>query len=143
MRLLTLAPSASLLLLVVAPSVIRAQFQEPTKEELAMTADAKAPGAGYIYLYREHIDNESDSIRSFYDRIKILTEKGKEAATIRIPYFPSTEKFPVIEGRTIHADGTVVPLDVKPDDLVDIKTKDYQADTIVFTLPSAEVGSIL
>ncbi len=35
------------------PSVLHAQFQPPTKEELEMTSDPKAPGADAVYLYRE------------------------------------------------------------------------------------------
>jgi len=48
-----------------------------------------------------------------------------------------------IKGRTIHSDGTVIPLTVKPTDLVDVKSGSFQVNTMVFTLPSAEVGSIL
>ena len=48
-----------------------------------------------------------------------------------------------VEARTIHSDGTVIPLAVKPEDLVDFKSKYYQKDTLVFTLPSVEVGSIV
>ena len=55
-----------------------AQFQEPTKEELQMTAEPKAPGAKSVYLYVEDQQDDSKSARVFYDRVKILTEKGKE-----------------------------------------------------------------
>jgi hypothetical protein len=120
-----------------------AQFQQPTAEELKMTADPKAPGASAVYLYHAEVtDAPADSI-SFYDRIKVLTEKGKELATVRIPYNPSNGKVTSIEGRTIHADGTVISLTAKPDDLVTVKTKDFEERTIAFTLPSVETGSIL
>jgi hypothetical protein len=48
-----------------------------------------------------------------------------------------------IQGRTIHADGTIVPLNAKPSDLTDFKAKNFQVNTVVFTLPAVEVGSIL
>src|ERR1019366_6068472 len=48
-----------------------------------------------------------------------------------------------IKGRTIHADGSIFPLLAKPADLVDEKSKGHQVNTMVFTLPSVEVGSIL
>ena len=118
-----------------------AQFQEPTKEELQMTAEPKAPGAKSVYLYVEDQQDDSKSARVFYDRVKILTEKGKESATVRFTHSPDT-KFEV-EARTIHSDGTVVPLTEKPSDLVEFKTKGLQLNSLVFTLPSAEVGSIL
>src|SRR3954454_20206971 len=108
---------------VCFPLALRGQFKEPTKDELQMTSDAKAPGASAVYLYREDITDQSSATRTYYDRIKVLTEKGKELATTRLPYEPETEKIASVEGRTIHADGTIVPLTEKPSELVDLKTK--------------------
>jgi hypothetical protein len=125
------------------PAMLHAQFQSPTPDELKMTADPLAPGAAAVYLNREETTDDSLHFHGFYERIKILTEKGKEQATIRIPYEHGAFKVTNIQGRTIHADGTVIPLTVKPTDLVDVKTKGFQLNAMVFTLPSAEVGSIL
>ncbi len=143
MRLHAFACSAALLLASASSSLLHAQFQEPTKEELQMTSDPKAPGAAAVYLYREEKTDDNLHFHSYYERIKVLTEKGKESATIRIPYGRAIFNVTNIQGRTIHADGTVIPLTAKPSDLVDIKTKNYQVNTMVFTLPSVEVGSIL
>jgi Domain of Unknown Function with PDB structure (DUF3857) len=134
---------ALLLLASAAPALVHAQFQEPTPEELKMTADPKAPGAAAVYLYREETTDDSLHFHSYYERIKVLTEKGKEQATIRIPYEHGDFKVTDIKGRTIHADGTVIPLTTKPTDLMDFKTNSRQINQMVFTLPSAEVGSIL
>lgn len=118
-----------------------AQFQEPTKDELQMTSDPKAPGAEAVYLYREEVQDDSSLTVTYYERLKILTEKGIGKATIRYTHDPSV-KFEV-EGRTIHKDGSVVPMTDKPSDLMEFKTKDLQVNTLVLTLPSVEVGSIL
>jgi len=118
-----------------------AQFQEPTKEELQMTADAKAPEANAVYLTLADDQDNTKHSRTYYERMKILTEKGKEKATLRFTHDPAT-KFEV-EGRTIHKDGTIIPFTDKPSDLVEYKIKNDQLNTLVFTLPSAEVGSIL
>ncbi len=135
---------ASLLFIaIVSPALVRAQFQQPTDEELKMTADPKAPGAAAVYLYREETADDSQQTYSYYERIKVLTEKGREQATIRVPYERGEFKVTDIQGRTIHSDGTVIPLVEKPSDLVDVKTKGLQINAIVFTLPSVEVGSIL
>ena len=135
---------AILLLLGFAASVsAHAQFQEPTKEELQMTSDPMAPGAAAVYLYREEKTDDNLHYHSYYERIKVLTEKGKELATIRIPYEHGSFKITNIEGRTIHSDGTVIPLTTKPSDLVDFKSGSTQINTMVFTLPSVQVGSIL
>jgi hypothetical protein len=132
-----------LLLVLASPSLVHAQFQDPTPDELKMTADPKAPGADAVYLYREETTDDKLHFHGYYERIKILTEKGKELATISIPYEHGAFKVADIRGRTIHADGSIFPLLAKPADLVDEKSKGHQINHMVFTLPSAEVGSIL
>ena len=127
----------------VRPTSVLGQFQAPTQEELQMTSEPKAPGAAAIYLYQEEQDDDNLHYQSFYARIKVLTEKGKELATVNIPYPKHTFSITDIKARTIHADGTVFPLDVKPSDLVEQKTKEYQVNKMVFTLPNVQVGSIL
>src|SRR5271163_2558479 len=117
-----------------------AQFQNPTAEELSMTADPKAPGAAAVYLYREETTDDNLHFHSYYERLKVLTEKGKELATIRTPFERTAFRVTDIKGRTIHPDGTIVPLTAKPSDLVDFKSKNMQVDTMVFTLPDVEVG---
>lgn len=135
--------STLLLLALAAPTILHAQFQPPTPEELSMTADPKAPGAAAVYLYREETTDDSLHFHSLHERIKVLTEKGKEQATIRIPYERGNFKVSDIKGRTIHADGTIIPLTTKPTDLMDFKSNSLQINQMVFTLPSVEVGSIL
>lgn len=125
------------------PTLLNAQFQSPSKQELEMTSDPSAPGADAVYLYREETTDDNLHYHSLYVRIKVLTEKGKELATVRIPYERRNFKVSDIKGRTIHPDGTIIPLTTKPSDLMDVKTKDFQINTMVFTLPSVEVGSIL
>ncbi len=131
---------------VLFPACVTSQFQPPTQEELTMTSDPKVPGAAAIYLYREETVDDNLHYRSYHERIKVLTEKGKELATVGIPY-PKGSKFSItdVKGRTIHPDGTIVPLDVKPADLLMAANaeKGAQFNKIVFTLPSVEVGSIL
>ena len=143
MRLTAWGSCAAVMLAMVASPLLRAQMQAPTDDELKMTSDPKAPGANAVYLYREEIDDSNQAVQSFYERIKVLTEKGKEMATITTPYIPGWTKVVGIEGRTIHADGTVVPLTAKPSDLMDVKGNGFQVNSIVFTLPDVQVGSIL
>ena len=124
------------------PCTALAQFTEPTPQELQMKADPKAPDENAVYLYCEDVTDQPKGTRTFYERIKVLTEKGKGMATLRYSYVPGWYKVDV-EGRTIHPDGTIVPLTEKPADLVDVKTKYFQVNTLTSTLPSVEVGSIL
>jgi hypothetical protein len=134
--------------LLASPSLLFAQFQEATPDELKMTADPKAPGAAAVFLNIEEIANDPMHYQSYYVRIKILQEKGNELATIELPYLKGDTKITDIKARTIHADGTIIPLIVKPEDLMSFKTvakngDQLQVNRAVFTLPSAEVGSIL
>jgi hypothetical protein len=143
MRIRAFLRPASLLLAMASPALLLAQFQQPTSEELKMTADPKAPGAAAVYLNVSEMENDPLAYRSYYARIKVLQEKGKELATVEIPYQHGPVKVEAIQGRTIHSDGTVIPLAVKPEDLLTSKTSTGQVSRMVFTLPSVEVGSIL
>jgi hypothetical protein len=128
---------------VAFPTLVYGQFQQPTAEELKMTSDPNALGAAAEYLYREETVDDNLHYHSFYTRIKIFTDKGKDLATVSVPYPKGNYSVTDVKARTIHADGTVIPLDVKPSDLVEQKGAGFQINKMVFTLPSAEVGSIL
>jgi hypothetical protein len=135
--------SAVLFLAAVSPALVCAQFQPPAPEELKMTSDPKAPGADAVYFNIEEIANDPMHYQSYSARIKVLTEKGKELATVELPYLKGNTKISDIKGRTIHADGTIYPLTAKPEDLMVSKTGELQIGKKVFTLPNVEVGSIL
>ncbi len=143
MRTSTFLRGAALILAALSPALVSAQFQQPTDDELKMTADPKAPGAAAVYLNISEIANDPMHYQSYYSRIKVLTEKGKDLAKVEVPYFKGGMKVTDIRGRTIHADGTVIPLTVKPEDLLGEKSGETQRRQMVFTLPSVEVGSIL
>ena len=117
----------------------------PTPEELAMTTQAGAPGATAVYLYREETTDDSLRMYSFYVRLKVLTEGGKEKANVELPFVSDRAGFTIdtIAGRTIHPDGTIVAFTGKPYDKMIEKGKGYQYKSKVFTLPAVEVGSIL
>jgi hypothetical protein len=148
MRIPAFVRHLSLFLAIASPALLLAQFQQPTDEELKMTADPKAPGAAAVYLDVEEIANDPLHYQSVYIRIKVLQEKGKELATVELPYISGSTKVTDIKARTIHSDGTVIPLVGKPEDLLTAKTTSKNGDQLqfgrkVFTLPSVEVGSIL
>ena len=135
--------SAFGLLAAVSPALVSAQFQPPNPDELKMTSDPKAPGADAVYFEIDEVANDPMHYQSTYARIKVLTEKGKELATVELPYLRGSFKISDIKRRTVHPDGTVIPLTVKPEDLMVAKTGETQIGKKVFSLPSVEVGSIL
>jgi transglutaminase-like putative cysteine protease len=148
MRIPALVRHLPLLFVFTSPALLLAQFQQPSDEELKMTVDPKAPGAAAVYLNIEEIANDPIHYQSVYVRIKVLQEKGKELATVEVPYMQGNFKVTDIKARTIHSDGTVIPLTGKPEDLLTAKIISKEGDKLqvnrkVFTLPSVEVGSIL
>jgi hypothetical protein len=117
-----------------------------------MTSLPGYPGVSAVVLFREEIDKDDLQVKSHYERIKILTEKGKDLANVELPFFSTTGNWDYngdnksvtdIVGRTIHPDGTIIPFTGKPY----LKTLDKRGDTslkkLVFTLPDVEVGSII
>jgi hypothetical protein len=142
-RFVRILRGVTMVLAALSPVSVCAQFQQPNPDELKMTADPKVPGADAEYLYFEEVDNDAEHSQNYYARIKVLTEKGKEAANVEIPYWGGEFAIGSISGRTIHSDGTVIPMSVKPEDLTVEKAGDTRLEKRVFTLPSVEVGSVL
>ncbi len=131
------------LLASISPAFVAAQFQPPNPDELKMTSDPKAPGADAVYLEFREKDDTPSAYWTFYARIKVLTEKGEEAATVSMPFFKGNMSVRGIHARTIHSDGTVFPLEVKPEELLSEKSGKLELKQKVFTLPNVEVGSVL
>lgn len=129
------------------------QFLKPTKEELEMKELPGYPGVPAVVLFREEIVKDDMHVVQHYDRIKILTEKGKDEANIELgvvssrggSIFDESDNMTVgdIVGRTIHADGTIIPFTGKPYLKTIRKTDTYTYQAKVFTLPDVEVGSII
>jgi Domain of Unknown Function with PDB structure (DUF3857)/Transglutaminase-like superfamily len=134
------------LLAVVSP-IARAQWTQPTSEELSMTAQREVPGASAVYLFREETTDDDLHMFSTYVRLKVLTEKGKEYSNVELNYASVTDggssSITDIQGRTIHPDGTVIPFTGKPYEKLVEKTRGVKVMSKVFTLPDVEVGSIL
>ena len=185
MRLRSCMPLGALLFCSMVPLLAHGQFQPVPKEELAMVSDPKAPGAAAVYLYREEKEDDPHHFRSVYARIKILSEAGKELATVHISYrkrfvfnaagnnssrmgsstsnhwdapdvnhagedrpydtdvYQGHTEVAAIEGRTIHPDGTIVPLNGSAADLLKESKGGNTVNDLTFNMPSVEVGSII
>ena len=105
-------------LMLALPVAVHAQFQAPTQEELTMTSDPKAPGAAAVYRNYEESTDDNINFERISVRIKVLTEKGKELATVNAGYLKKVFTISDIKGRTIHSDGSSYPLEVKPETLL-------------------------
>jgi hypothetical protein len=141
----SLCLAAVLLLPIAAPLLHAQQWTVPTPEELSMTSIPEVPGAAAVYLNREQITEDDLHMFSYYERIKVLTEKGKDSANVELKYYSGDggTTIDAIEGRTIHPDGTVIPFTGKPYDKLIVRISGIKQKAKVFTLPAVDVGSIL
>ncbi len=109
-----------------------------------MTSDPASPDAPAVYLFREETVEDNLHYHRLYARIKILTEKGKQQySDIEIPYEAGASNIRAVEGRTIHADGTVIPFTGKPYSKELQKSGDQKIMAKVFSMPDVQVGSIV
>jgi Domain of Unknown Function with PDB structure (DUF3857)/Transglutaminase-like superfamily len=116
----------------------------PTPEELAMTSVPQAPGVPAIYLFKEETADDMLRMRSYYSRIKVLTEGGKDYANVELHFGGQVGiSLDSISARTIHPDGTIIPFTGKPYDKVVEKIEGHKIKARVFTLPDVTVGSII
>jgi hypothetical protein len=134
----------SLALVSGLPAFGATTWTQPTPDELKMTSDPKAPNAPAVYLNRDEYVDIPGHFHRIYARIKILTPKGiDEYGDIEIPYEAGASNIRAVEGRTIHADGTVVPFAGKPNDKELVKSGGVRINAKVFSMPDVQVGCIL
>ncbi len=128
------------------------QFMKPTAEELSMTSVPGFPGAAAVVLYREEVDQDDLHSVQHYERVKILTEEGKKYANVELRFLSfyddsegrgDSRALESIMGRTIHADGTIIPFTGKPYLKTVEKSGGVSLRERVFTLPDVQVGSII
>lgn len=120
-----------------------AEWPPISPDDLKMTDLKEQPGASAVILDREEIDDDMNNVHSVYERIKILTDSGREYANVELPY--SRRGFTVagISGQTVHADGTAIPFTGKPFDKTVVKSGGIKINVKSFTLPDVQVGSII
>ena len=127
-------------------------FAKPTPEELAMTSLPGYPGASAVVLFDEEITKDDLHVVTHYQRVKVLNEEGKKYANVELNYVRTSaygeyegneQTVGEIVGRTIHADGTIIPFTGKPYLKTIEKAGNFKVQSMVFTLPDVEVGSIL
>jgi Transglutaminase-like superfamily/Domain of Unknown Function with PDB structure (DUF3857) len=114
-----------------------------TPEDQAMNNVPDQPGAPAVILLRQETDDDLLHFHSVFMRIKILTEAGRKYANVEVPYNRQRAGIASVSGRTVHADGSIVPMEGKPLDKVVLKTHGMQVYVKSFNLPDVQVGSIL
>lgn len=137
-------PLAAALLAVSLPA-FASEWTAPTPEELSMKDLPSVPGAPALYLFKEQTTDDVAHTLTFYVRLKVLTEAGKDYANVELPFYTGQFGYTVdnVVGRTVHPDGSIVMFTGKPYEKLVEKGGGYQFKSKVFTLPDVQVGSIL
>ncbi|MBV9181638.1 MAG: DUF3857 domain-containing protein, partial [Acidobacteria bacterium] len=143
MRLARWATLPTILPFVLAATSFAADWPPISPDELAMTSIQEQPGAPAVILEREEIDDDMNNFESVYERIKILTDAGREYANVELPYLRRGFSIGGISGRTIHRDGSILAFDGRAMDKTMVKSNGIRINEKVFTLPAVEVGSII
>ncbi len=117
-------------------------WQPINPDELKMTADP-AHNARAIILYHEEVADDNTRHKYVYKRLKIFTDKGKDLASVEIPYDASFIGISDIKARSIAPDGTITPFTGKAfnSSLIKGHGLKYQAKT--FSIPNVQAGSII
>ena len=128
-------------------------WTKPTAGELSMTALPGYPGAPAVILFKEEVTKDDLHVMQHYERIKVLTEKGKKYANVELRFASyrndyydeggDDKNITDVQGRTIHPDGTIIPFAGKPYKKTIAKSQNASYQAQVFTLPDVEVGSII
>ncbi|HEV7553751.1 MAG TPA: DUF3857 domain-containing protein [Candidatus Angelobacter sp.] len=117
-------------------------WQPINPEELKMTADAAHQGDAII-LYHEETADDMSRHRWVYKRLKVLTEKGKDRASVEIPYDAKYVGISDIRARSIAPDGTITPFAGKAFNTTIVKAHGVKYLAKVLALPNVQVGSII
>jgi hypothetical protein len=87
-----------------------------TPDEKSMTNVPQQPDAPAVILYREDTTDDTKNFHTVYVRLKVLTEAGRKYADVEIPVGRSPFTISQLSGRTVHADGQVIPFEDQPVD---------------------------
>lgn len=118
-------------------------WREVTPEELAMTAETRAPGAAAVYLYTQVDQDQQNRYERIYQQIKVLGEEGRDRANIQLLYRDPIDTIMGVAARVIQPDGSVVEFtgEVYDRPLAVNRAAGLRAKS--FTLPDVRVGSVI
>jgi len=120
-----------------------ADWPDLAPADLAMKSFPQRPGAAAVILEKDvHCDDHFNS-DTYFIRIKILTEAGKDLGNISIPYDQENSRVGDIEARTVEPDGRVVPFSGKVYDSVLEKSEGSRKHQKTFGMPEVQVGSVI
>ena len=113
-----------------------------------MTSQSQVPGASALVLFREEIVDDYKGNWTYYYRIKILNQAGRDHysnISIQYPTQSADLYYDIssIAARTIHPDGTIDPFTGRPFDRIVERSSAQTTREKVFTLPDVQISNIL
>lgn len=112
-------------------------------QEINPPIPAECRGQSAIILLREEITDLRNRVGFRHFRLKIPTADGRDEANVAIPFAKGVFRVSEIEARTIQADGRVVPFSGAIFETKGLKMRGIDVRVKTFTLPEAQVGSVL
>jgi hypothetical protein len=113
-----------------------------TPQDLQLKEVPGDPNARAIQMYYADEIDDVEHDEFLYDRVKILTESGKDRADVEIPVLPGTSIHD-LEARTIHPDGSIVVFAGNSFEKTILRGKGVKLLAKAFAFPDVTVGSII
>ncbi len=143
MKLVRILLSLFFLAFLIVPAHAQKEDWLPiTQKDLDTKQVPGNPGADAIQLYYAEYINDQEQNEFFYQRIKILNEKGNRHADVEI-VVPPDFSLTGLKARTIHPDGKIIDFTGKPFQKVLVKGRGLKVLARTFTMPDVTVGSII
>ena len=143
MKLVRILLSLFFLAFLIVPAHAQKEDWLPiTQKDLDIKQVPGNPGADAIQLYFADYINDQEHNEFFYQRIKILNEKGNRHADVEI-VVPPGFSLAGLKARTIHPDGKIIDFTGKPFQKVLVKGRGLKVLARTFTMPDVTVGSII
>ncbi|HEX4602585.1 MAG TPA: DUF3857 domain-containing protein [Candidatus Angelobacter sp.] len=143
MKSIRLFLSLALFAASVLPALAQKEDWLPiTPKDLEIKQVPGSPGADAVQLYFADFINDQEQTEFFYQRIKVLNEKGNRHADVEIVVPPECS-ISGLKARTIHPDGKIIEFAGKPFEKTLIKGRGIKILAKAFTMPDVTVGSII
>src|SRR5215475_9010150 len=146
-RLFSLLPFLIVCLIQIVPTTLAQEWKPIDQSQLYLITPVVENGAdAEVLLWEVYVDDSSRTTTDFnhYIRIKVFSERGKEAqSTIDLPYLSGIQ-IKDISGRTVRTDGSIFEL--KKDAIFDreiVKFGRRKVKAKSFTMPGVMRGSII
>lgn len=124
-----------------SPSTVSRPWLPVTPQDLKQVAPGdKSAAAIQLYFADEIDDVQHDEF--FYDRVKVLSDSGKDHGNVKIAVLPGTSIHD-LEARTIHPDGSIIMFSGSAFDTTILRGKGIKILAKTFAFPEVTVGSIL